>query len=162
MTTGNAPAKSSKTMLYAIVAVVIIVIVIVGVYLATMNPGSSPTATKTITLYEGEVSVTQYGFGNTASSLASPGPPLTFKVGDVVQMTVHNVGTLPHSWEISTKSDLSGQMLFNSVINSGSNIAPGGSGTVTFTVTQAGNFYYICPLPGHTDLGMYGSVTVTS
>ena len=160
MTSENQPKKSSPTLWYVVAVVVIIVIIGVAVYVLTMRPGSTTPATVTMTLYEGEVSTTQYGFGNSASSLASPGPTLTFKNGDVVQMTVYNVGTMPHSWAISTTPNTSGQILFNSEINPGTYIAAGQSGTVTFTVNQAGSFYYVCPIPGHTDLGMYGSVTV--
>ncbi len=162
MTTENVPKKSSRTVWYAAAVIIVIIVVAVGVYVLTMQPGSTPAATVTKTLYEGEISTSQYGFGTTSTGLTSPGPALTFKVGDVVKMTVYNVGTLPHSWEINTKQDGSGQMLFSSVINPGSTIAPGGSGTVTFTVSQAGSFFYVCPIAGHPELGMYGTVTVTS
>jgi uncharacterized cupredoxin-like copper-binding protein len=154
--------KASRTWWYIAAVIIVVVVVAVGVYLLYMQPGGTSTVTVTKTLYEGELSASQYGFGTSATSLASPGPTLTFKVGDVVKMTVYNVGTLPHSWEINTKQDGSGQMLFSSVINPGSTIAPGGSGTVTFTVTQAGSFYYVCPIAGHPELGMYGTVTVSS
>ena len=44
-----------------------------------------------------------------------------------------------------------------------SNYIPlGGSGSVTFTPTQTGNFYYVCTFPGHIALGMWGNVKVTS
>ncbi len=154
--------KASRTLWYVAAVIIVVIVVAVGVYILTMQPGGTPTPTVTSTLYEGEIGTAQYGFGTSATSLASPGPTLTFKVGDVVKMTVYNVGAIQHSWEINTKQDGSGQVLFNSVINPGSTITPGGSGTVTFTVTQAGSFYYVCPIAGHPELGMYGSVTITS
>ncbi len=129
----------------------------------SVSPSSSPTATITVTLYGGEISSTNYGFGNSSNSLTSPGPTLTFKVGDVVKVTFYNVGQNPHAWAITTSKASSSQVLFSAEIGSGTNpIAPGSSGSVTFTVTQAGNFFYICTVPGHSDLGMWGNVIVTS
>jgi hypothetical protein len=72
------------------------------------------------------------------------------------------VGTIPHSWKINTQNTTIGQVLFNTEINPGTYIAPGQSGSVTFTPTQTSNFYYICPLPDHAALGMWGIVVVTS
>jgi uncharacterized cupredoxin-like copper-binding protein len=34
--------------------------------------------------------------------------------------------------------------------------------TVTFTATAAGNYQYLCPLPGHAQKGMAGAFIVTS
>ena len=49
--------------------------------------------------------------------------------------------------------------LFNAAIGSASNsISPRGSGTVTFIVNKAGSFYYMCPVPGHVELGMWGKL----
>ena len=42
------------------------------------------------------------GLDNSANNITSPGPTLTFKVGDVVNMTVVNVGTMPHNWALTT------------------------------------------------------------
>ncbi len=53
-------------------------------------------------------------------------------------------------------------VVFGAQIQSGSNpIPPGGSGSVTFKVTQAGTYNYICQVPGHVDLGMYGTVVIS-
>ncbi len=147
------------------VAVIIIVIVVgsVGYYWYILQTGSGPTKTPTsITLYEGDTGGIHGVFGLTSNSLTSPGPTLNFTLNEYVKVTVYNVGTIPHNWAIvSNKSDVT-TVLFSAQIQSASNpISPGSSGSATFTVNQAGNFYYVCQVPGHVDLGMYGNVVVT-
>ena len=151
----------SRTGLYVTIAIIVIVIVVVGVAVALMyKPGTSGSGTP-LTLYAGEVSSAQYGFGNSASTITSnPGPTLNLKVGTTYTMTVHNVGAMPHAWEITSDKAV-GSALFGAEIDVTSYIQPGGSGSVTFTPDQAGNFYYICPVPGHIDFGMWGNVVVT-
>ena len=94
----------SKTGMYAAIAIIVIVIIVVGVVVALMyKPGTSGSGTA-LTLYAGEVSSAQYGFGDSASALTSnPGPTLNLKVGTTYTMTVHNVGAMPHAWEITAK-----------------------------------------------------------
>jgi len=158
--------KKSMTMWYIVAAIIIIVVIVAGVVLYEQSlapPGGGGGGTPiALTLYEGEVSSTSYGFGNSASSLSSPGPTLTLKQGQSYTMTVYNVGTLPHSWEISSTNTGTPSPLFNSEINPGTYIAGGQSGSVTFTPNQSGNFYYVCPVPGHGDLGMWGNVVVNA
>jgi uncharacterized cupredoxin-like copper-binding protein len=171
MSTENMP-KKGNTGWYIAAAIIVIVIVVVGIvaYQATLAPPSptpSPTtppptgSTVSATLYAGEVSPTVYGFGNSASSITSPGPTLTFKVGDVVKMTLVNSPTMPHNWAIVNAQSSTASVMFNAQIQSGSNpLTPGASASVTFTVTQAGNYFYVCQVPGHVALGMWGNVVV--
>ena len=148
----------SKTSLYVIVAVIVIVIIVVGAVILFMG---QPAANGTpMTLYAGEVSSAAYGFGNSASTIQSnPGPTLTLKMGTAYTMTVMNVGTMPHAWEITSQKS-SSSALFGAQIDTTSYIQPGSSGKVTFTPNQAGNFYYVCPVNGHVALGMWGNVVV--
>jgi uncharacterized cupredoxin-like copper-binding protein len=183
MSTENMPKKSNMGW-YIAAVIIVIVIVVVGVvaYEATLpsnstTPSPSPTATPTpsststpsptssivsMTIYAGEVSASTYGFGNSATSITSPGPTLTFKVGDVVTMKLTNASpTMPHNWAIVNAQSSTAPVMFNAQIQSGSNpITPGSSASVTFTVTQAGNYFYICQVPGHVALGMWGNVVV--
>jgi uncharacterized cupredoxin-like copper-binding protein len=163
MTTESTP-KKSMTMWYIVAAIVIIVVIVAGVVLyeqslAPSNGGTTPIA---VTLYAGEVSSSKYGFGNTANSITSPGPTLTFTQGEEYKMTVNNVGTMAHSWAIANQNSTGATILFSSEINPGAFIAQGQSGSVTFTPNQSGNFYYICPVPGHPELGMWGQVVINS
>lgn len=110
----------------------------------------------TITLYEGAISSRLYGFGYSATNLISPGPTLTFKVGDTVNVTVTAVGQLPHNWAIVSANETSAPVEFNARISSGSSpLQHGESGSVVFKATKAGDFYYICQVAGHVDLGMW-------
>lgn len=165
------PKKGSNTG-WIIGAVIIIVIIVVAGVLAyeflaappgpSPSPSSSPTPTSSgnaITVYGGEISTSKYGFGNSASSLSSPGPTLTFKVGQSYALTFVNSGQAIHAWEITT-SKAPGTVLFGAGIGVSNYLSPGQSGTVTFTPDQAGNFYYVCPVPGHVELGMWGNVVV--
>ena len=152
----------SRKGLYAAIAIIIIIIIIVGVVIALMMNQSGPSNPIQLTLYAGEISTSTYGFGNSASSITSPGPTLNLKVGQTYTMTITNSGTMPHAWEITSQKATGSQVLFGAQIASTSYLVPGASGSVTFTPDQAGNFYYICPVPGHVELGMWGNVVVTS
>jgi len=123
--------------------------------------GSVPKPTVSATLYSGEISLGQFGFGNSPSSITSPGPTLTFKVGDMVNMTLVNAGSMSHNWALVTTNQTSGSVLFGAKIASGSApVEANQSGSVIFTVTKAGNFYYICQVQGHVQAGMWGNVVI--
>jgi uncharacterized cupredoxin-like copper-binding protein len=115
-----------------------------------------------IVLYEGEISATKYGFGNTSTTLTSPGPTLRFNLTDVVNITVINVGMMPHAFAITNAPKTGSTVLFNAEIGSASNpLQSGKQGSVIFTPNNAGSsFFYICPVPGHAEVGMYGSVVI--
>jgi uncharacterized cupredoxin-like copper-binding protein len=127
----------------------------------TSNSNSNKTPTVNIVLYEGEIAPTKYGFGNSSTLLTSPGPTLRFNMSDVVNITVVNAGKMPHAFEITNAPKTGATVLFNAEIGASSYLEPGQKGTVIFTPNNAGSFYYICPVPGHAELGMYGSVVVT-
>lgn len=75
-------------------------------------------------------------------------------------MTVHNVASIPHSWEIVATKAV-GTPLFGAGIDVDNYIPAGQSGSVTFTPDQTGNFYYVCTVPGHIALGMWGDVEIS-
>ena len=127
----------------------------------TSNSNLNKTPTVNIVLYEGEITPTKYGFGNSSTLLTSPGPTIRFKLSDIVNITVVNVGTMPHAFEITTAPKTGSTLLFNAQIGQSSYLEPGQKGTIVFVPTNAGSFYYICPVPGHAELGMYGAVVIT-
>lgn len=157
---GETPKEVSRRWLFAGSAA-LAVVVLLGV---SVIPGVTTTSTSpnvNISLYEGEISSSLYGFGYSPNSLVSPGPTLTLKVGDVVNLTVTDVGQFSHNWAIVSMNQTSAPVQFNAQIRSASNpLQHGESGSVVFTVTKAGDFYYICQVPGHADVGMYGKVVV--
>ena len=123
------------------------------------NENLQPTVN--ITIYAKELQNGKFGWGFSSDNITSPGPILTFKVGDVVNATVFNVGKLPHAWRITDSNATNANVLFNAEVASGSSpLTPGASGSTIFTVNKAGNYYYICPVPGHVQLGMWGKIIV--
>lgn len=167
MTNENMPKKSSRTLWYVIAIVVIVIIVIGSVAYYETLPKSTPSNATPLTLYEGGLtnptSTAVYGFGNSnsASSLTSPGPTIVLTTGVTYKMTVYNIGSMGHNWAIVDAQSTSANVLWGAKIRSASNPIPQGfSDSVTFTAGQAGTYYYICQIPGHVDLGMWGTVTV--
>jgi plastocyanin len=154
------PRGITKRWLFAGSAAIAAVIIL-GVAVFPGVATTTPMPNVSITLYEGEISSSLYGFGYSPNSLISPGPTLTFKVNDIVNVTVTDVGQLPHNWAIVSSNQTSAPVLFNAQIRSASSpLQHGESGSVIFTVAKAGDFYYICQVPGHVDVGMYGKVVV--
>jgi plastocyanin len=152
-----------RWLLIGSVALAALVILAVAVFPGVSTTPKTQTPNVSIVLYEGKISASSYGFGYSPTSLVSPGPTLTFKVGDVVNVTVTNVGQLPHNWALVSSNQTSAPVQFGAQIQSASNpLQHGQTGSVVFTVTKAGAFYYICQVPGHVELGMYGQVVVNS
>ena len=132
--------------------------------LITGSSSSGKTPTVNVLLYAGEISGTKYGFGFSANNLTSPGPTLRFNTSDVVNVTVINAGKMPHAFAVVNAPKTGATVLFNAQIASSSNpLQPGQKGTVIFTPNSPNDqYYYICPVPGHAESGMYGSVIVTT
>lgn len=65
----------------------------------------------------------------------------------VVSFTVVNRGDTPHDFKIAGKKTPI--------------YAPGKRGTLRITFSRAGRYPYICAVPGHTSLGMKGTLRVT-
>jgi uncharacterized cupredoxin-like copper-binding protein len=131
--------------------------------LTTGSGNGNKTPTVSVTLYAGEISPSKYGFGTSPSNITSPGPTLRFKTSDVVNLTVVNVGEYPHALAFTTAPKTGSRTLFDATIASGTNpLAPGQSGNVVFSPNSVSDDYYICPVPGHAELGMWGSVIVSA
>jgi uncharacterized cupredoxin-like copper-binding protein len=150
--------------IYVIIAVVVIVIIVAGVLVYVfMNPGGGGGGGGTLTGTNINIYAGEYGFGASASSISSPGPRIILTHGQTVTITLHNTGTVAHNFAITIdKVDGSTNQAFGGaqIGSASSPIAPGGSQSVTFTVGNAGSYYYICQVDGHVSLGMWGTVTV--
>ena len=155
------PVVAKKLLTAGFVSLGVLILLSGAVLAGVGAPQPLPKPNVSMTLYAGEVSMTEYGFGNSATSITSPGPTLNFTVGDVVNMTVFNAGTMPHNWALTSSNATSATVLFGAKIDSGNVPIPvNETGSVVFKVTQSGNYYYICQVPGHADLGMWGNVVV--
>ena len=152
-------SKKSRKWLYALIAILIVVIVIGSVYYFETAQTPKAGSGTPITLYVGEINATAYGFGNSSSTLTSnPGPTFSLIAGQTYTITVYNVGFMQHNWAIVNAKSTSANVQWDAVtapINAGS------SGEVTFRAGQAGNYFYICQVPGHVALGLWGTVIVT-
>jgi plastocyanin len=151
---------------YIVIAVVVIVIIIAGVlayvFLGTGGGGGGggTLSGNNIDIYASD---SPYGFGASASSITSPGPTIVLTQGQSVTITVHNVGTVAHNIAIVTqKTDGNANLAFSNA-QAGSTSSPipaGGQMSATFTVGNAGSYFYICQIDSHVSLGMWGTVTV--
>jgi uncharacterized cupredoxin-like copper-binding protein len=154
----NPQEISQKLLLSGFAALGVFVLLAAAVFVGV---GSTPKPNVSVTLYSKEISSSLYGFGNSLTSVTSPGPTLTFKVGDVVNMTLINIGKMPHDWALVNANQTSASVLFNARIASSTvPLETNQIGSVIFTVTKSGNFYYICQVSGHVQLGVWGSVVI--
>ena len=157
-TSDERTAEKGSSKLWYLVAIIAVVIIIAGAvyYYEVTRPPNNPGTS--LTLYEGEISSNAYGFGTSANSLQSnPGPTITLTAGQKYTMTVHNVGTMEHNWAIVDAKSTTANVLWGAVTPAA---LPGASGKITFTAGPAGSYFYICQVPGHVDLGLWGTVTV--
>ncbi len=93
--------------------------------------------------------------------LTTPGPTIYLKKGDVVKLTFENVGEIPHNFAIVESLEDDAKVLFNS--RAGTvfrTVPPGESKSVIFRADKAGEFYYMCEVPGHHRRGMRGDIVV--
>jgi len=127
-------------------------------YANSTPPPSPPPASPVVAIiYAGEISPTEYGFGNSSTFLTSPGPSLNVHVNSTVMIMYENAGVQPHSFEV-VSSLTNGTVLFNSSL--AGPVQSGEYGTVIFNATQAGSFWYISPVNNDVALGMWGHFTV--
>ena len=77
------------------------------------------------------------------------------RAGSSVTFNVNNNHGLFHTFTLVPSAAQKGTKLVNVELNAGA------SGSKTVTLTQVGQLYYYCTVPGHEDLGMNGTMTVT-
>jgi len=94
---------------------------------------------------------------------------MTVKAGETIKFVLNNTGKIKHEFVLGTDKELKEhyqQMLkFPQMEHDEPNsvtVAPGKTGAVIWTFTQAGTVAFACLLPGHYDAGMKGSVTVST
>lgn len=76
-------------------------------------------------------------------------PALSAQVGDTVRLTVINGDPVMHDLTIDEFGVTTGPLM-----------AKDETVVLEFEVTQAGDFVYYCSIPGHRDIGMFGTLTV--
>lgn len=102
-----------------------------------------------------------FAFAFEGQQLTSPGPTITVKSGDVVKITFKNVGATAHAFSVNMDKDDRSPIVFRSNVGTGARpLTPRQEGSVVFVVNEPGTYYYICPVPGHAFLGMWGEFKV--
>lgn len=74
---------------------------------------------------------------------------LTAKVGETLKLNIVNEGSLVHDFVIEETGTTSGEL------------SGGESKVIEVTFQQAGEYDFICTVPGHATAGMVGKITVT-
>ena len=128
----------------------------------SITPGSTfGDASIGIVLYAGEINASTSGFGYSASTLSSPGPSLTFRVGQRYTVTLVNVGAKSHNWALVNAKSSNATVMGGQIGSAYNPVSPGTSQSLNlgpFPVTD--NLYYICQVDDDVSLGMWGLVTI--
>jgi uncharacterized cupredoxin-like copper-binding protein len=104
----------------------------------TSSGSGGGTVVKTVTVHE-----TEYKLSPSSISLAKTGTYVFKGVND---------GSVDHALAVEG----------NGIDQDGMDIAPGSSGTLKVTISKAGKYEIYCPIDGHKDMGMEGTITVGS
>ena len=98
-------------------------------------------------------------FGFEGQEPTTPAPEIRVKVGDIVEIILQNKGKIPHSLAITPEKRFDVQPLFNAAIGSVSRpLSPDEQASVVFKPNRPGEYYYVCQVPGHIELGMWGKL----
>lgn len=126
---------------------------------ASSAPGGGSVSTE-IRFTAGEIGE-KFGFGLEGQSISSPGPTTKVKVGEDVRVRLINRGASFHSFAVVAEKKEKSPALFGAAIASASRpLPPNGDGSVVFKADKSGSYFYICTVPGHVLLGMYGEFVV--
>jgi uncharacterized cupredoxin-like copper-binding protein len=77
------------------------------------------------------------------------------KMGSPVEFSITNNGTIEHNFQLELPSQNIEQKLFDV------NLKPGETKTASFSFNAQGDWEMYCPIDGHEDLGMKGTITVS-
>jgi len=88
-------------------------------------------------------------------------PEIHANVGDKIVFEVTNGGKSFHAFAVTTSKEGPGPAIDGTTIGTADNpMKPGSAGQATFVPSQPGEYYYICAVPGHRELGMEGKIEV--
>jgi rusticyanin len=116
----------------------------------------------------------------TVAAVPPGGPDMTFRIGGLVNPSLvipaHATVTVEfinadtdqaHGWEVTSLGPLFpfqiGQPALTGAFARGlgdPTSAGDGAETITFNAGNGGQYHYVCPMPGHAQMGMHGSLTV--
>lgn len=106
---------------------------------------------------------------NQDGSMAFDPVSVTVKRGETVRLAFTNEGEYDHEFVMDTHEQVmdhkAGMERLSDMEHADLNairIGPQGKGEIVWTFTNPGQFDFACLIPGHYDLGMRGSLTVTA
>lgn len=105
-----------------------------------------------------------FGFGLRRDSITTPGPEIKVKRGSLVKLTLVNIGNAVHVLAVVNElmeDPRASPAIPGAQAGTPSNpLAPGQSVTVYFMAERPGTYFYVCDVPGHITLGMWGRFVV--
>ncbi len=101
----------------------------------------------------------EVGYALEGEELVSPGPTITVRVGEPVTITFRNVDDSqePHDFTIVAEKRGIADRLWGAETEW---LLFGEQQTITFTPDTPGSYFYVCSVPGHFRVGMWGSFVV--
>ncbi len=88
-------------------------------------------------------------------------PEIHANVGDKIVFDVTNAGKSFHAFAVTDSKEGPGPAIEGSTVGTADNpMKPGATGQATFVPSKPGEYYYICAVPGHRELGMEGKIEV--
>lgn len=89
-------------------------------------------------------------------------PEIHANVGDKIVFDVINSGKSFHAFSVTASKEGPGPAIEGTEIGNANNpMKPGAKGQATFVPAKAGEYYYICAVPGHREMGMEGKIEVS-
>jgi plastocyanin len=113
------------------------------------QPTPAAVSYRLVTSMGGSAGLAFVGVGGEIDGIANP--VLEASVGDMVTITLVNGHNMPHDLTIDGLGLVTERLT-----------AAGQESTITFTVTEAGDFAYFCSYPGHRQAGMAGILSVSA
>ena len=90
-------------------------------------------------------------------------PDVHAHVGDKIIFHVKNAGKSFHAFAVTDSASGPGPAIDGTTVGTADNpMKSGASGDATFVASKAGEYYYICAVPGHRELGMEGKIEITA
>lgn len=89
-------------------------------------------------------------------------PEIHANVGDKIIFDVSNDGKSFHAFAVTDSKEGPGPAIEGTIVGTADNpMKPKAKGQATFVPAKAGEYYYICAVPGHRELGMEGKIQVS-
>jgi uncharacterized cupredoxin-like copper-binding protein len=155
--------KKTRPIIYGLVLMAILIdIAILSVLIFPIQPSLGPSRldlepTREIVIYAAELPDGRFGYGFSPDNITSPGPPIKVKVDEVVRLTLIDIGKIPHSFAVVDKVSEPPNILFQSEIGTPSRpVYPNSSQSIVIQFKTPGTYNYMCTVPGHSQLGMWG------